>query len=145
MEELKYITEIAGSHSVITWLVIIIIALSCFIEIIPVKVNPLSAILKYIGNCMFSDINERLEKIETQMDENEIDHIRWEILNFANACRDGQRKPSQDEFEHVISQNSKYKNLIEKHDIANDVYTEEYNFILELYHKYQYEKLNSNG
>lgn len=144
METIDYVVKLLGNHSIGTWLIIIVVVFSIFVEVIPVQINPLSSILKYIGNCMFSDISTRLDVIEQQMDENEIDHIRWEILNFADACRRG-RNPGKDEYEHVISQNAKYKKLIEKHNITNDVYTEEYNFILELYHDYQYNKLNNHS
>lgn len=139
MGNVSSITEVLNSHG-IGWLVFIIIALSLFIEITPVKINPLSTILRYIGNCMFSDVDKRLDAIERRMDENEIDRIRWEILNFANDCRRG-RNPVKDEYEHIISQNSKYKSLIKKYDIANDVYTEEYNFILDRYHNFQNNKI----
>lgn len=144
MEPVQYVASIIGDGNLATLVIVIIVAFSVFVEVIPVKINPLSSILKYIGNCMFSDIGKRLDTIEYQMDLNEIDHIRWEILNFANSCRHG-RSPGKDEYEHVISQNAKYKELVDKHKITNDVYAEEYNFILELYHKYQYEKLNSNN
>ena len=143
MEEIAYVMAMFGVDSVITWIILGLVLSSIFIEISPIKINPLSRILKYIGNCMFSDVNCRLNEIEKQMDENEIDHIRWEILNFANSCRHN-RNPGKDEFEHVIAQNAKYKKLIEKHKITNDVYTEEYKFILELYHEYQYGKLESH-
>lgn len=143
MDIVEYLEILAGNSNPITWILGAVVLSSIFVEVIPIKINPLSKILTFIGNCLFSDVNSRLDKIEKQMDENEIDHIRWEIFNFANSCRHG-RNPGKDEYEHVISQNEKYKVLVEKHKITNGVYTEEFNFILDLYHKYQYSKLESN-
>ena len=55
---------------------------------------------------MNKDIAEQVAKLAHQMTEHEIDELRWNILNFANSCRNG-RKHSKDEFEHVISDHSK--------------------------------------
>ena len=105
---------------------------SCLIEVVPIKINPLSWLLKWIGTRVNGDIIKRLDKLERNVDQNEIDRIRYEVLDFANSCRN-KRKHTQDEFEHIISLNTKYKTLLKKHDIQNGVFEAEYAYIMELY------------
>lgn len=109
---------------------------SCLIEVVPIKINPISHILKWIGKKVNSEIMERLEKLEQNVDQNEIDRIRYEVLDFANSCRNG-RKHSKDEFEHIISLNAKYLELLSKHKKQNGVFEAEYDYILELYRECQ--------
>ena len=70
--------------------------------------------------------------IEAQMDENEKDRIRWEVLDFANSCRNG-RKHTKDEYQHIITLHDKYKRLLEKTNDTNGVFDEEYAYIKRLY------------
>ena len=80
---------------------------SIFFEVSKIKINPISFLLKWIGKRMFEPMNSRLDAVEKKIDENEIDRIRWEILEFANTCRNGKRH-TKDEFSHIIAQNDKY-------------------------------------
>ena len=66
------------------------------------------------------------------MDANEKDRIRWEILDFANSCRNG-RKHSHDEFRHIVELHDKYKLLLEKTGDKNGVFDTEYEWISTLY------------
>ena len=59
------------------------------------------------------------------IDENEMDRIRWEVLDFANACRN-HIKHTKDEFHHIISLNEKYHNLLDKYQDENGVFDAEY-------------------
>ena len=85
--------------------------LSIFIQIIPIKINPWSSLFKWIGKSITADSNKKIESLiattdemkenintlQSNMNENEKDRIRWEILNFANSCRNG-RRHTKDEF-----------------------------------------------
>jgi len=62
------------------------------------------------------------------VDANEKDRIRWEILDFANSCRHGD-KHSQDEFRHISDLHDKYKALLKKTDDQNGVFDTEYEWI----------------
>ena len=68
----------------------------------------------------------------------EKDRIRYEVLSFANSCRNGYRH-SRDEFQHIIDLNDKYEKLLEQTGDTNGVFTEEYKYIVDLYHKCQVE------
>ena len=122
----------------------ILLGLSVTVEIAPIKINPWSALLKWIGRIINDDVVTRLQRLEERadaqrksIDENEMDRIRWEVLDFANACRNHVRH-TKDEFQHIISLNTKYHNLLEKYQQANGVFDAEYDYILELYKELQH-------
>lgn len=111
-------------------------SLGVLVEFTPfLKINPVSYILKKIGAAMNKDIAEQVTKLAEQMTEHEIDELRWNILNFANRCRNGQ-KHSKDEFEHVISDHAKYLKILESHGMQNGQVETDYKFIERVYHKY---------
>ena len=114
---------------------------SLCVEITPIKWNPLTSILEWIGKRMNGKLLDRVEekgqkidKLDEKIDMNEIDHIRWEILNFANTCRYGMQH-TQDEFEHIINLHEKYVQILEERSLKNGLITIEYEYITELYKK----------
>ncbi len=114
----------------------LVASLGVLVEFTPfLKINPVSYILKKIGAAMNKDIAEQVTKLAEQMTEHEIDELRWNILNFANRCRNGQ-KHSKDEFEHVISDHAKYLKILESHGMQNGQVETDYKFIERVYHKY---------
>ena len=124
----------------------IIAILSIFIEISPIKISPLSAIIKWISKIITGDTGNKIDSLikkvdilENNVTENEKDRIRWEILDFANSCRND-RKHTRDEFQHIVTLNDKYKNLLEKTHDKNGVFEVEMKYIKDLYA----EKLEKN-
>lgn len=122
----------------------VLFLLGMFIQFTPaIKFSPLTAIFKWIGKAFNGEVIERISNLEARsdkqqksIDENEMDRIRWEVLDFANACRN-HRKHSKDEFQHIIAINTKYHDLLKKYDQENGVFDAEYAYILELYHECQ--------
>lgn len=105
--------------------------LAAFVQFNPaIKFNPLT----WLGNVLFGSIRKDIREVREQMDENEKDRIRWEVLDFANSCRN-KRRHSKDEFEHIVALNKKYKKLLAKTDDENGVFNAEYEYINELYKK----------
>lgn len=80
------------------------------------------------------DIITKVGDIEKEVKENEKDRIRWEVLEFANSCRNG-RKHTQDEFKHIITLNKKYQKLLKATNDENGVFELEYEYIKKLYAK----------
>lgn len=117
------------------WLVAAILGAG-LVEITPIKINPLSWLLKWVGSKVNGEMIKRIEKLETNVDTNEMDRIRWEVLDFANSCRNG-RRHTQDEFEHIITLVKKYEGLLEKCGKENGVFEMEYKYIVKLYEKCQ--------
>ena len=109
-----------------------LIAFTGLIQIIPIKINPWSALLKWIGKLVTGNACGKIDDLIKQVDENEKDRIRWEVLDFANSCRNG-RKHTRDEFQHIVALHDKYKKLLAKTKDTNGVFDLEYNYIQDLY------------
>ena len=77
-----------------------------------------------------------LKSLSLDIDENEKDRIRWEVLDFANSCREG-RRHSKDQFQHIITLNDKYKKLLKKTEDKNGVFDAQYDFIQRIYKEVQ--------
>ena len=92
------------------------------------------------SNCEI--LKKRLDEMEASHqksnDMQTVQTIRSHILDFANSCFN-KRKHTKQEFENIIDENSKYEELVEKYGIKNNVYKEDYEFILKVYHKCQEE------
>jgi len=142
MDAIKELLECCNGTSLLT----IVIFLSIFIEIVPIKVNPLSAAFKWIGNITNKDandtlsvVNTKLEKvsdrintIESRIDMIEVNNMRTQILDFANSCMNG-RKHTKEEFEHMIDLHTSYNDIIKEKGIVNGRMDLAYQYISELY------------
>ena len=136
MEELIKIIQFRGGF----YALIFVAAAACF-EISPIKINPVSSFLKWLGRKLNGELQGQLDKLEGKFDRlaedvdgNRVEQIRWEILDFANSCRH-KRKHTKDEFTHILQQHSKYEELIQKRGIENGVIDEEYKYIVEVYNR----------
>ena len=125
-------------QSVLEWLAsnwgIAVIASLGLVEVTPIKINPLSRILKWIGDKVNGEMLKRISKLEQDVNTNEMDRIRWEVLDFANSCRNG-RKHTKDEYEHIITLVKKYEGLLDVCGKENGVFELEYEYVKELYRK----------
>ena len=103
--------------------------LAAFVQITPgIKFSPLT----WIGNLFLGSIRKDISGLQGQIDENEKDRIRWEVLDFANSCRNG-RRHTKDEYQHIITLHDKYKRLLQKTNDTNGVFDEDYAYIKRLY------------
>lgn len=86
--------------------------LGIVIDLTPaIKINPVKAILKWIGKQINKEMLDRINKLETKVDENEKDRIRHEIYTFANNMRNNKRKYTAEEFKHIFDINEKYRSM----------------------------------
>lgn len=122
-----------GEH----WQAIGLVA-AVFIDISPVKLEPVKWALRTVGRLLNADVSRELQSVKSAqqfqqqtIDHNEMDRIRWEILAFANSCRHGCLH-TKDEFQHIIAQRDKYERLCQKHSVANGVFDAEYEYILRI-------------
>ena len=103
--------------------------LAIFVQITPaIKWNPLT----WLGGLLLGSVRKDITGLQSAVDENEKDRIRWEILDFATSCRNGIRH-TKDQFQHIITLNDKYKRLLEKTSDTNGVFEAEYAYIKKLY------------
>ena len=124
---------------VLDWLLdhlgLCLFVIGMFVQFTPaIKFNP----LEWLGNKLNGKLVKRVENIERTVNENEKDRIRYEILDFANSCRN-KRKHTKDEFEHIITLQTKYSQLLKRTNDSNGVFDAEFEYIMELYHQCQRE------
>lgn len=79
-------------------------------------------------------LQTRLEAMEKSNDMQTVRQIKMHVLNFANSCMNGVRHTVKD-FRNIIKENKEYEKLVEKYGIENDVYTDDFAYIMEVYHE----------
>ena len=125
--ETQQVIEWIGDH-----IVAVLVTLSVFIQIAPIKINPWSSLIKWIGKMLNGNLQQQVIELSNTIDENEKDRIRWQVLDFANSCRNG-RRHTKDEFQHIITLNDKYTELLKRTNDKNGYFDEEYKYIKELF------------
>lgn len=83
-------------------------------------------------------LKKRLDGMEKSNDLQSVRQIRAHVLDFANSCMN-KRRHTKMEFENIISENTQYVAYIKKYKLKNDVYKQDYDFIMKCYHKCQEE------
>lgn len=115
--------------------VTLLASLGVVIEFTPfIKINPLSWVLEKVGETMNKKLNEKVDKLSVQMTAHEIDQLRWNILDFANSCRQG-RRHTKEEFDHVIRCHSDYEKILKENDMENGQVNMDYKYIENIYYK----------
>ena len=113
---------------------VILLILSIGVEFTPIKWNPWSAILGWIGsklnsrlNAKLNEIDQKVDKLSTDLNDHitesaakEIKDTRRDILEFCNSCMTG-RKHTKEQFEFVIKQCDDYEAYITQNKIKNGV------------------------
>lgn len=114
----------------------IIAVASIFIEITPIKLNPISHILKWVGLQLNKDLAEKINKMESKIDSLErADTIacRYRILSFSDEIRKGD-KHSQEMFDQVLSDIDHYDRYCKDNpDFKNNKTVAAKHKILEVY------------
>ena len=135
---MEQLLEIIKNCSVTT-ILSIITSLSVFIEIVPIKINLISWLIKWIGDKLnnntreqLQSISDKLEDVSERIDKIEIDNTRSTILDFANSCMN-ERKHTKEEFEHMFDLHDKYMKTIEERGIKNGRMDMAYKYISDLY------------
>lgn len=90
------------------WVIAVLAILG--IEIAPVKVYP----IKWLGECLskwlgITDIKNDMDHLKKEVDANELDRIKYEILQFSGSLRNGLKR-SEVDYLHIETIFTKYKN-----------------------------------
>lgn len=83
-------------------------------------------------NC--TELQKRLSQIEKSNDLQTIRQIKAHVLDFANSCLNGRLHTKKD-FENIMKENEEYERLCKKHKQKNNVYTEDYKYVVKVYNK----------
>ena len=79
------------------------------IELSPIKFNPFSLLGKICGKLLgINALETKIDNIQKEVDLNERDRIRYEILQFSGSLRNGLQRTEND-YEHIEELYEKYK------------------------------------
>ena len=117
----------------------IVFAGSVFIQIIPIKINPWDKLLKWAGDRIYHNVNQKIDTLEKKLDDHiatdtarRVDDIRNTILVFANECSRG-IVHSKEQFRFIVSKCDAYEQYVEDNHLKNGVITEATRLIKDTY------------
>lgn len=117
----------------------IVFAGSVFIQIIPIKINPWDKLLKWAGDRINHNVNQKIDTLEKKLDDHiatdtarRVDDIRNTILVFANECSRG-IVHSKEQFRFIVSKCDAYEQYVEDNRLKNGVITEATRLIKDTY------------
>ena len=80
------------------------------IEIAPIKISPFSWIGKIMSKLLgIEAIDKKVDSLKVEMDANEKDRIKYEILQFSGSLRQGLNR-SETDYQHIVMMFSKFIN-----------------------------------
>lgn len=140
MNDILQLFDDASISEIIRDLVAISAAFGLVIEVSPIKINPLSVVFAWIGKKLNADTVAKFEALSKQIDslsertaKKEIDDLRWNILNFANTCRNHVRH-TKEEFNHVIAAHDEYETILKQMGKTNGQIDMDFKFIMDVYY-----------
>lgn len=120
-------------------LFITIIGAITIIQIVPIKINPWSAIGRAVKSWLLGDLEKEVKRIGKDLIDEKVSNKRWLILDFANSCRQNV-KHTKEEWDHCLSELKWYEEYCETNKIQNGVIEECGKYLRELYR----ERLDKN-
>ena len=96
------------------------------------KIEDVKTSLTNRVNTIENTLSNKIQEVSNSNDKNEIKRLRWEILDFANSCKNG-RRHTQDEYKHIIEAHDDYESLLEKTGDKNGFLDAEFDYIMRLY------------
>lgn len=132
----KTIPMLQIKDACIALLALFVVITGC-IEIVPVKINPWTAILWWIGSRINCTVNERIKNLEKKQedfekkfddyveerDKKDLDDLRAKILQFCNECMN-RKLHTREQFRHIIRLCDEYEKYIEDHNLKNGEITD---------------------
>lgn len=85
---------------------------------------------------LISTISERLDKIQETFLQNQIEDMRWKILNFAISVMNGNTTCYKDQFDNILHIYDEYERVLEENNMKNGQVEESIEFIKEKYHEW---------
>ena len=111
--------------------VTVVALVSVFIEITPVKINPVSKFLAWLGRKINSEVIAKVDRLETE----EAINCRYRILRFGDEVKHGTRH-SQEHFEQILADIDAYEIYCKDHkDFKNNKTKVTTERILDVYRK----------
>lgn len=127
MEIIRYLLKFCTDNPWIT-----ILGTVTLIQIAPIRIDPWSTLLRWIRAALIGELESDVKELKKDFDEEKVNSKRWNILDFANSCRNG-RRHTKEEWQHVISQLKEYEVITDERGIENGVIEEEAKYLRKLY------------
>ena len=90
-----------------TWLLGVLALIG--VELSPIKLNPIKYVGKLIGVWLgIKEIDDKVNTLKKEVDANEIDRIKYEILQFSGSLRNGLKR-SETDYMHIEAIFTKYR------------------------------------
>lgn len=112
---------------------------SIFIQIAPIRINPWDKLLKWAGDRINHNVNQKIDTLDKKLDDHiatdtarRVDGIRNTILVFANECSRG-IVHSKEQFRFIVSKCDSYEQYVEDNHLKNGVITEATRLIKDTY------------
>ena len=91
------------------------------IELAPVKISPFTWLGKIFGKLLgIDELKEKIDKVDKKVDDNELDRIKYEILQFSGSLRNGLKRTEVD-YQHIEELFTKYSKKGGNSYIANEM------------------------
>lgn len=136
---LKDLFALIEIKDLVSAFITIVFAGSVFIQIIPIKINPWDKLLKWAGDRINHNVNQKIDTLEKKLDDHiatdttrMVDDIRNTILVFANECSRG-IVHSKEQFRFIVSKCDAYEQHVEENHLKNGVITEATKLIKDTY------------
>lgn len=117
----------------------ILFVFSIVVQVAPIKINPWDKLLKWAGDRINHNVNQKIDKLEEKLDDHiatdtarRIDDIRNTILVFANECSRG-IVHSKEQFRFIVAKCDSYEQYVEDNHLKNGVITEATKLIKDTY------------
>lgn len=110
--------ETASNLTIGGWLSIVVI-LSLFIEITPIKLNPIA----WLGKRLFGPVYKKMDKIEMKLDEHIAQSYRTKILTFQDLLLTpglDYTNFTKEQYDEVMDAITKYEKHCKDNDLDND-------------------------
>lgn len=115
-----------GLARVLGQALIYLIASGTLIEISPIKFNPITMILKWMGDKMNSGIKAEIDIVKKAQEEQrkdfqdyKVSQYRYEIFQFENEIRDNNDHHTEEQYNHILEQCKKYEAYCKDNNIPN--------------------------
>ena len=111
-----------------TFIVLICTISGVFIEILPIKINP----IEWLGSRLNKKMNLKMDEINEKLDEHIADDMRTYILDFQNQCLQ-KRKHTKEEWNRSYKMCDKYEEYIRANNLRNSEADEAIGYIRQVY------------
>lgn len=108
-------------------IVLVIFAVMTLLQVTPIKINPWSAIFKWLGKQLNADVIKKIDQVEKRLDEhieeskeNELQTRRASILDFSSSVIRGVNY-HREKFDFMIKECDSYEKYCKENNIKNGV------------------------